>query len=272
VLEQVGLVAAVETVAESLPLPVQGAIHPGRLPAAVESTAYFVICEALVNVVKHAGAVRHVRIRLDGCPYQLRNGSPRAASPNSAVLAGRARPAGELRNSRMPVRGADGYVSGRVHRAGPVDDVLRPAGAHLFKEAAMAMSDNLMRLSVRAKQAEDRVTAATTQARDKLEQDVQEARENTQATADRLRSETVAATDGLQQSWSAHVAQARGRIDARKARHDAKVAERNAQDADDYAAFAIDFAYSAIEQAEYAVLDAVLARLDADTAADAATP
>jgi hypothetical protein len=136
----------------------------------------------------------------------------------------------------------------------------------------MAVSDDLMRLSVRAKQAEDRVAAAKTQVRDKLEHDVQDARENTQATADRLRGETTAAVDGLQQSWSTHLAQARARIDARKARHDAKVAERQAQDADDYAAFAIKFAYSAIEEAEYATLDAVLARLDADAAADIATP
>ncbi|MEV4512265.1 ATP-binding protein [Dactylosporangium sp. NPDC049525] len=58
VLEQVGLGAAVETVAESMPLPVNVTVDTGRLPAAVESTAYFVICEALTNVVKHAAATR----------------------------------------------------------------------------------------------------------------------------------------------------------------------------------------------------------------------
>jgi hypothetical protein len=136
----------------------------------------------------------------------------------------------------------------------------------------MAASDDLMRLSERAKQAEDHVAAAKTQARDKLAQDVQKARENTQVTAARLRGATGAAADGLQQSWTTHIAQTRERIDARKARHDAKVAERNAEDADDYASFAIDFAYSAIEEAEYAVLDATLARADADAAADATTP
>jgi plasmid maintenance system antidote protein VapI len=135
----------------------------------------------------------------------------------------------------------------------------------------MAVSDDLMRLSERAKQAEDRAAAAKTQARDKLEQDVQTARQTTPATADKLRDAAGTKADGLQQSWSAHVTRARERIDARMARHDAKVAERNADDADDYAAFAIDFAYSAIEEAEYAVLDSVLARLDADEAADAAT-
>jgi signal transduction histidine kinase len=58
VLEQVGLAAAVETVAEAVPMPVQVAVDTERLPAAVESTAYFVICEALANVVKHARAHR----------------------------------------------------------------------------------------------------------------------------------------------------------------------------------------------------------------------
>src|SRR5690606_8021248 len=46
-LEQVGLAAAVETVAERLPLPVEVRVAPGRPPTAVLATAYFVICEAL---------------------------------------------------------------------------------------------------------------------------------------------------------------------------------------------------------------------------------
>jgi len=58
VLEQIGLGAAVETIAEQMPLPVHVTVEPGRLPAVVESTAYFVICEALTNVVKHAAATR----------------------------------------------------------------------------------------------------------------------------------------------------------------------------------------------------------------------
>jgi signal transduction histidine kinase len=58
VLEQVGLGAAIETVAESMPLPVHATVDTGRLPTAVEATTYFVICEALTNVVKHAVATR----------------------------------------------------------------------------------------------------------------------------------------------------------------------------------------------------------------------
>ncbi len=58
VLEQVGLAAAVEAVAEAMPLPVHVTVDTGRLPAAIESTAYFVVCEALANIVKHADATR----------------------------------------------------------------------------------------------------------------------------------------------------------------------------------------------------------------------
>jgi signal transduction histidine kinase len=54
-----GLAAAVGDVAGSAPVPVDVQIRlPGRLPAAVEVTAYFVVVEALANVAKHSGATR----------------------------------------------------------------------------------------------------------------------------------------------------------------------------------------------------------------------
>jgi signal transduction histidine kinase len=56
VLTQGGLAAALEDVAERLPLPVQVTAPAVRVAPAVEATAYFVVCEALANVVKHAGA------------------------------------------------------------------------------------------------------------------------------------------------------------------------------------------------------------------------
>jgi len=56
VLSQCGLHAALEETAERLPLPVRVQGPRGRLDAAVEAALYFVACEALANVVKHASA------------------------------------------------------------------------------------------------------------------------------------------------------------------------------------------------------------------------
>ena len=55
-LSQGGLAAALEAVADRLPLPVRVTAPASRVGAAVEATVYFVACEALANVVKHAGA------------------------------------------------------------------------------------------------------------------------------------------------------------------------------------------------------------------------
>lgn len=54
VLAQSGLAAAVESAAERLPLAVTSSIPGRRWPMSAEATAYFVICEGLNNVVKHA--------------------------------------------------------------------------------------------------------------------------------------------------------------------------------------------------------------------------
>lgn len=53
-----GLAAAVQELAYAMPVHAQLEVRdvPARLPAPVESTAYFVVAEALTNVVKHAGA------------------------------------------------------------------------------------------------------------------------------------------------------------------------------------------------------------------------
>ena len=80
VLTQRGLEPALESLASRAPLPVDvRATLERRLPAAVETAAYFAVSEALANVVKHAGAglvavdVRIARGRLvidvvdDGC-------------------------------------------------------------------------------------------------------------------------------------------------------------------------------------------------------------
>ncbi|MFI1091856.1 histidine kinase [Streptomyces sp. NPDC020917] len=59
VLEDRGLDAALSGVAARLPIPVRVAVHlPQRPSPTVEAVAYFVVSEALTNVVKHAQATR----------------------------------------------------------------------------------------------------------------------------------------------------------------------------------------------------------------------
>jgi signal transduction histidine kinase len=63
-----GLDAALSslTVRTAVPVELDVAL-PERLPAPIESAAYFVVAESLANVAKHAGATRAtVRARIDG--------------------------------------------------------------------------------------------------------------------------------------------------------------------------------------------------------------
>jgi signal transduction histidine kinase len=58
-----GLRTGIESLLDDTPLPVDAEVSlDERLPEAVETTAYFVIAEALTNVIKHAGASR-ARVR-----------------------------------------------------------------------------------------------------------------------------------------------------------------------------------------------------------------
>lgn len=59
VLTDYGLEAAVADAADRCAVPVDVDLElPGRAPQAVESAAYFVVCEALANIAKHSGARR----------------------------------------------------------------------------------------------------------------------------------------------------------------------------------------------------------------------
>jgi PAS domain S-box-containing protein len=87
VLTRGGLRAGVDALASRVPVPVENAVSVGRLPAAVEATAYFVVAEALTNVTKHSRAGRasvaarvedgtfRVRVRDDGVGGALPDGS-----------------------------------------------------------------------------------------------------------------------------------------------------------------------------------------------------
>ena len=56
ILTEDGLAAAVESLALRNPFPISLDVLEGRFPAQVEATAYFVTCEGLANVAKHARA------------------------------------------------------------------------------------------------------------------------------------------------------------------------------------------------------------------------
>jgi signal transduction histidine kinase len=61
-----GLPAGVDALVSRMPLPVATDVSVGRLPSVIEATAYFVVAEALTNIVKHAHAARaDVRVRLE---------------------------------------------------------------------------------------------------------------------------------------------------------------------------------------------------------------
>ncbi|QKW40457.1 sensor histidine kinase [Actinomadura sp. NAK00032] len=90
-----GLRAALETVAERSAVPV--AIDydvPGRPPHAVETAAYFVVCEAVTNAAKHSGA-RAVRVAVAGSGtmvgVRIEDDGCGGADPAGGGLAGLAR-------------------------------------------------------------------------------------------------------------------------------------------------------------------------------------
>ncbi|MEO3829622.1 histidine kinase [Actinomadura sp. B10D3] len=95
VLDGEGLRAALETVAERSPLPVAIEFDvPGRPPHAVETAAYFVVCEAVTNAAKHSGA-RSVRVAVEGSAtmigVRIEDDGAGGADPAGGGLAGLAR-------------------------------------------------------------------------------------------------------------------------------------------------------------------------------------
>jgi signal transduction histidine kinase len=90
-----GLRAALETVAERSAVPVVIDYDvPGRPPHAVETAAYFVVCEAVTNAAKHSGA-RAVRVALAGSGtmigVRIEDDGCGGADPAGGGLAGLAR-------------------------------------------------------------------------------------------------------------------------------------------------------------------------------------
>jgi signal transduction histidine kinase len=119
-----GLRAGIEALASRMHLPVGTAVSVGRLPPAVESTAYFVVAEALTNVVKHSRATRaeisafvedgilKVQVRDDGAGGARRNGDgllgleDRVAVLNGTLDVHSPRRAGTVITASIPVPGS----------------------------------------------------------------------------------------------------------------------------------------------------------------------
>ena len=74
-----------------MPVPIEIDVSVGRLPAAIEATAYFVVAEALTNIAKHAHA-RHAtvsaRIEDGTCRVQVRDDGVGGARPDGSGLIG----------------------------------------------------------------------------------------------------------------------------------------------------------------------------------------
>jgi signal transduction histidine kinase len=91
VLTRGGLRAGVVALASRMPVPVEIGVSAGRLPAAVEATAYFVVAEALTNVAKHAHAHQaEVTARVaDGrLEVEVRDDGVGGARPDGSGLVG----------------------------------------------------------------------------------------------------------------------------------------------------------------------------------------
>ena len=116
VLDPSGLRAGVDALASRLGLPVELDVSSERLPADIEASAYFIVAEALTNVVKHARATRAtVRAAVeDGVlDLEVRDDGVGGADPDRTRPDGHRRPG---RRARRPP--ADRQCARRRDRAG----------------------------------------------------------------------------------------------------------------------------------------------------------
>jgi signal transduction histidine kinase len=112
VLSDRGLAAALEVLAARVPLPVALDVRlPDRLPEPVEAAAYYVVSEALANVVKHAEAnsARVRAARVDGhTVIEIEDDGSGGADPDGGSGLGGLRDRVETLDGRLEIQSARG--------------------------------------------------------------------------------------------------------------------------------------------------------------------
>jgi signal transduction histidine kinase len=103
-----GLREGVDALVSRMPVPIDIDVSVGRLPAAVEATAYCVVAEALTNVAKHARAGRR--------------GSSTARSPSTCATTASAAP-------YPTAAGSSGWQTGSPPSTGNSGSTVRPTAA-----------------------------------------------------------------------------------------------------------------------------------------------
>ena len=138
------------------------------------------------------------------------------------------------------------------------------------------ISEQLADLSVRAKGAEDALSAAQKETHDKVAARKEQARAAAAAAMDTVNKEIKSVSDSAAKSWDAFRAKVAADMNYLKADvanakhdHDVKRAEKRADRAESEASFAIDYAIASVEQAKLAVLSAIDSRLAAEEAKSA---
>ncbi len=102
-----GLAAALHDLARTAPIPVEVEAPIGRVAASVEAAAYFVVCEAITNAVKHASASR-IELRAT-----RENGALRVSVADDGVGGARARRGSGPGRPRRPRLGARRHARDR---------------------------------------------------------------------------------------------------------------------------------------------------------------
>ena len=138
------------------------------------------------------------------------------------------------------------------------------------------LSEQLADLSVHAKNAEDAVAAAQKEAHDEIVARKEQARAAVTNAIDKVNQDLKSAGDTTARNFSAVKAKIDADISALKAnvaqaKHklDAKRAASHAERLEWEAGVAIDYAIASVEQARWATLDAVVARIEAAEAKSA---